>query len=135
VTIQAQVLELMAHLQEAYHMSIIFITHDLGVIAQIADEIVVMYLGYIMERGTAREVINNPQHPYTRKLLAAIPRLDQLGGRLAAVGGDIPGPFEIPTGCPFHTRCQHIIAGQCDTKAPSATTIGQTHSVNCFLYE
>ena len=135
VTIQAQVLELMAHLQVEYHMSIIFITHDLGVIAQIADEIAVMYLGHIIEHGTTREVINNPLHPYTRKLLEAIPRLDQLGGRLAAVGGDIPGPFEIPKGCPFHTRCQHMIAGQCDTKAPGVTTISQTHSVDCVLYE
>ncbi len=135
VTIQAQVLELMAQLQAEFNMATIFITHDIGVIAQIADEIAVMYLGYILERGTTREVINNPQHPYTRKLLEAIPRLDHLGGRLVAVGGDIPGPFELPCGCPFHTRCQQRIAGQCDTTFPGVVTISKTHSVNCTLYE
>ena len=135
VTIQAQILELMVHLQAEYHMAIIFITHDLGVIAQIAHEIIVLYLGHIMERGMTREVINNPQHPYTQKLLGAIPSLDKLGRRLVSVGGDIPGPFEIPRGCTFHTRCQHMIAGRCDAKAPGITTISQTHSVNCFLYE
>jgi len=135
VTIQAQVLELMAQLQAERNMAIIFVTHDIGVIAQIADEIAVMYLGYILERGTTREVINNPQHPYTRKLLEAIPRLDHLGGRLTAVGGDIPGPFEFPAGCPFHTRCQQMITGRCDTTFPPVATFGHTHSANCFLYE
>ncbi len=135
VTIQAQVLELMSHLQSEYRMAIIFITHDLGVISQIADEIVVMYLGHILERGTTRDVINNPQHPYTRKLLEAIPRLDHLGTKLATVGGDIPGPLEIPMGCPFHTRCQQMIAGRCDTKVPAITAVSETHSVNCVLYE
>jgi peptide/nickel transport system ATP-binding protein len=135
VTIQAQVLELMTHLQAEYRMAIIFVTHDIGVIAQIADEIVVMYLGYILERGTTREVINNPQHPYTQKLLEAIPRLDQLGGRLTAVGGDIPGPFEFPSGCPFHTRCQQMITDRCDTTLLPVVTFSQTHSASCFLYE
>jgi oligopeptide/dipeptide ABC transporter ATP-binding protein len=135
VTIQAQVLELMAHLQAEFRMAIIFITHDLGVISQIADEIVVMYLGHILERGTTRDVINNPQHPYTQKLLEAIPRLDHLGTKLATVGGDIPGPLDIPTGCAFHTRCQHMIAGRCDTKVPVITDVSETHSVNCVLYE
>ncbi len=135
VTIQAQILDLMTSLQEEHHMAVIFITHDLGVIAQIADEIKVMYLGRIMEGGTTRDVINNPQHPYTRKLLKAIPRIDHLGGRLLSVGGDIPGPFEIPGGCPFHTRCQQMIVGRCNKKAPAITSISETHSVNCFLYE
>ncbi len=135
VTIQAQILELMAQLQTERRMAIIFVTHDIGVIAQIADEITVMYLGYILERGTTREVINNPQHPYTRKLLEAIPRLDHLGGRLVAVGGDIPGPFELPSGCPFHTRCRQMIAGRCDTTFPAEIAISRTHSVNCVLDE
>ena len=135
VTIQAQILDLMTSLQEEHRMAIIFITHDLGVIAQIADEIKVMYLGRIMEGGTTRDVINSPKHPYTRKLLKAIPRIDHLGGRLISVGGDIPGPFEIPGGCPFHTRCQQMIVGLCNKKAPAITSITETHSVNCFLYE
>ncbi|MBL6960913.1 MAG: ABC transporter ATP-binding protein, partial [Anaerolineales bacterium] len=93
VTIQAQILELMNELQEDMGMSIIFITHNLGVIAQVADEIEVMYLGKILERGTTKEIINHPQHPYTQALLKAIPHLDRLGERLTAISGDIPSPL------------------------------------------
>ena len=135
VTIQAQILELMKQLQEELHMAIIFISHDLGVIAQIANEVAVMYLGRVMEYGSATEVINNPQHPYTQRLLKAIPRLDQLGMRLRAVGGDIPSPLERPTGCPFHTRCPHAIPGKCDRRDPGLTRLSATHAVNCFLFE
>jgi peptide/nickel transport system ATP-binding protein len=135
VTIQAQILQLMRQLRDEFHMAIIFITHDLGVISQIADEVVVMYLGQIMERGTTRDVIYNPQHSYTQKLLEAIPRLDNLGGRLAAVGGDIPSPLERPSGCPFHTRCPQFMAGTCDTADPSQIRLTATHQVNCFLYD
>ena len=100
VTIQAQILELMKFLQDELGMAILMITHNLGVIAQVADEIAVMYLGKILERGTANEIIHQPQHPYTQALLKAIPQLDQLGGRLKAIGGDIPSPLARPTGCP-----------------------------------
>ena len=115
VTIQAQILQLMNQLQEEFKMAIIFITHNLGVIAQVADEVVVMYLGEIMERGTAKEIVHQPQHPYTQSLLKAIPHLDRLGERLTAIGGDIPSPLERPQGCPFHTRCEQVIPGICDT--------------------
>jgi peptide/nickel transport system ATP-binding protein len=125
----------MNQLQEEYKMAIIFITHNLGVIAQVADEVVVMYLGEIMERGTAKEIVHQPQHPYTQSLLKAIPHLDQLGGRLTAIGGDIPSPLERPTGCPFHTRCEKVIPGLCDTRNPGLTQISSTHAVHCFLYE
>ena len=135
VTIQAQILQLMNQLQEEFRMAIIFITHNLGVIAQVADEVVVMYLGEIMERGTAKEIVHQPQHPYTQSLLKAIPHLDQLGGRLTAIGGDIPSPLERPTGCPFHTRCEKVIPGLCDTRNPCLTQISNTHTVQCFLYE
>ena len=135
VTIQAQILQLMNQLQEEFKMAIIFITHNLGVIAQVADEVVVMYLGEIMERGTAKEIVHQPQHPYTQSLLKAIPHLDQLGGRLTAIGGDIPSPLERPTGCPFHTRCEKVIPGLCDTRNPGLTQISSTHVVHCFLYE
>jgi peptide/nickel transport system ATP-binding protein len=135
VTIQAQILELMNQLQEEFKMAIIFITHNLGVIAQVADEVAVMYLGQIMERGTAKEVIHRPQHPYTRSLLQAIPRLDHLGERLTAISGDIPSPLELPGGCPFHTRCEQVIPGVCDTQKPALTQISSTHTVHCFLYE
>ena len=135
VTIQAQILQLMNQLQEEFKMAIIFITHNLGVIAQVADEVVVMYLGQIMERGTAKEIVHQPQHPYTQSLLKAIPHLDHLGGRLTAIGGDIPSPLDLPGGCPFHTRCQQAIAGVCDTRIPALTQISNTHTVQCFLYE
>ena len=135
VTIQAQILELMKRLQDELNMAIIFITHDLGVIAQIADEVVVMYLGRIMERGTVRDIIRHPQHPYTQSLLRAIPRLDVLGGRLIPVGGDIPSPLSRPRGCPFHTRCAQKIEGVCDVELPAVTQISATHTVECFLFE
>ncbi len=135
VTIQAQILDLMRGLQDEFNMATIFITHDLGVIAQIADEVVVLYLGRVMERGTAKEVIYNPQHPYTQSLLKAIPKLGQLHGRLTPVAGDIPSPLERPTGCPFHTRCPKRMPGTCDISDPAVTPVSETHTVNCFLYE
>ncbi len=135
VTIQAQILDLMRHLKNEFAMAIIFITHDLGVIAQIADEVAVMYLGRIAERGTTREIIRTPQHPYTQGLLKAIPRLDQLDQRLTPVEGDIPSPLARPRGCLFHTRCPQRIIGVCDQRAPGVTEVSPTHSVSCFLYE
>jgi oligopeptide/dipeptide ABC transporter ATP-binding protein len=135
VTIQAQILQLMNQLQEEFKMAIIFITHNLGVIAQVADDVVVMYLGEIMERGTAKEIVHQPQHPYTQSLLKAIPHLDHLGERLTAIGGDIPSPLERPEGCPFHTRCEQVIPGICDTQMPALTRISSTHTVHCFLFE
>ncbi|MCP4388438.1 MAG: ABC transporter ATP-binding protein, partial [Gammaproteobacteria bacterium] len=105
VTIQAQVIELMKDLVEEFHMSILFITHDLGVIAQTADRVAVMYLGNIVETGTVRQVINSPAHPYTRGLLNSLPKLDDLEAPLTPVPGDIPSPLDRPSGCVFHTRC------------------------------
>lgn len=135
VTIQAQILKLMKQLQEEFGMAIIFITHNLGVIAQVADEIVVMYLGKIMEQGTTKEIIHQPQHPYTQALLKAIPQLEHLGERLTAISGDIPSPLARPAGCPFHTRCEKVMPGICDVEMPARTQINDTHTVFCFLYE
>ncbi len=135
VTIQAQILELMNQLQKEFGMAIIFITHNLGVIAQVADEVIVMYLGKILERGTAREVVHQSKHPYTQALLRAIPHLDRLGERLTAISGDIPSPLERPIGCPFHTRCEKVMPGICDVKMPNLTRISDTHTVYCFLHE
>lgn len=136
VTIQAQVLELMKELQEEFGMAIIFITHNLGVIAQIADEIAVMYLGGIVERGSRHEIFHNPKHPYTVNLLHAIPRIGQgASQRLVAIEGQIPSPLDRPAGCRFHTRCQEMIAGRCDVNVPKVTKVGENHTVNCFLYE
>jgi peptide/nickel transport system ATP-binding protein len=135
VTIQAQILELMNQIQEELGMAIIFITHNLGVIAQVADEIEVMYLGKILERGTTKEIIRYPQHPYTKALLKAIPRLDHIGERLTAISGDIPSPLSRPKGCPFHTRCEKAIPDLCNVKMPQATRLSDTHIVYCFLHE
>jgi len=133
VTIQAQVLDLMRDLQRDLGMSMIFITHDLGVIAQIAQDVAVMYLGTIVERGPVREVLKSPQHPYTRGLLRAIPSLDRLDKRLSPVPGDIPSPSERPAGCPFHTRCAEAIAGVCDRIPPAETVLGPDRSARCHL--
>ncbi len=136
VTIQAQVLELMKELQDEFGMAIMFITHNLGVIAQIADEIAVMYLGGVVERGPRREIFHDPKHPYTLNLLHAIPRIGKTTGqRLVAIEGQTPSPLDRPPGCRFHTRCQRMIGGRCDVDIPKITQISDNHSVNCFLYE
>lgn len=135
VTIQAQILELLNKLQEELGMAIIFITHNMGVIAQVADEVAVMYLGKIMERGTVKDIIHQPQHPYTRALLKAVPHLDHLGEKLMAISGDIPSPLERPTGCPFHTRCEKVMPDICDVEMPGQTQMSDTRTVFCFLYE
>ena len=135
VTIQAQILELMRELQDEFDMSVIFITHDMGVIAQVADEVAVMYLGRVIERGPTMEVIQDPKHPYSHGLLAAIPDLENLHDRLKPVPGDIPSPLERRRGCPFHTRCPEKVAGRCDQALPSVSSVTERHSVSCFLYE
>jgi peptide/nickel transport system ATP-binding protein len=135
VTIQAQVLDLMRELQRDLGMGMIFITHDLGVIAQIADEVAVMYLGTIVERGPTAAVIRTPLHPYTRGLLAAIPSLDRLDARMTPVPGDIPSPSERPSGCPFRTRCAEAIAGLCDVRVPREVAPGPGRGVRCWLHD
>ena len=135
VTIQAQVIDLMKDLVDEYHMSILFITHDLGVIAQTADRVAVMYLGNVVETGTVRQVINTPSHPYTRGLLNSLPKLDDLEAPLTPVPGDIPSPLDRPSGCVFHTRCVESgdIAERCRSEIP-VTTIGtDDHRVDCHL--
>ncbi|MCP4036975.1 MAG: ABC transporter ATP-binding protein, partial [bacterium] len=97
VTIQAQIVELMRELQEEFHMAIVFITHDLGVVAQMADHVAIMYAGGIVEQGTVRDVFHNANHPYTRDMLHAIPRLGDLDEELVAIRGAVPGLFEMPT--------------------------------------
>jgi peptide/nickel transport system ATP-binding protein len=132
VTIQAQVLDLMKDLIAEYNMAVLLITHDLGVIAQTADRVAVMYLGKIVETGSVRQIIRAPKHPYTKGLLKALPNLDDLGAPLTPVAGDIPSPLERPPGCVFHTRCPEIIAGRCNTVIPEITDLGAGHSVSCL---
>ncbi|MEX0971399.1 MAG: ABC transporter ATP-binding protein [Paracoccaceae bacterium] len=135
VTIQAQVIDLMKDLVRDFGMAIIFITHDLGVIAQTADRVAVMYLGRIVETGTVRDVIRSPQHPYTIGLLNALPKLDDLDAPLTPVPGDIPSPLDRPTGCVFHTRCPQVIAGRCASAVPQLHRIKDEHAAACFATE
>jgi len=132
VTIQAQVLELMKDLVAEFGMGIIFITHDLGVVAQTADKVAVMYLGELVEQGPVRDVIRNPAHPYTKGLLNALPKLEDLDLPLTPIPGDIPSPLERPSGCVFHTRCPEIISGRCNADIPVSVGIKDDHKASCF---
>lgn len=135
VTIQAQVIDLMRDLVSEFGMAILFITHDLGVIAQTADRVAVMYLGRIIETGTVRQVIRNPSHPYTRGLLQALPRLDDLDSPLVPVAGDIPSPLERPSGCIFHTRCPASLGETCKVNIPPQIETEAGRFVSCHLYQ
>jgi peptide/nickel transport system ATP-binding protein len=136
VTIQAQILELMRGLQKRLGMAIMFITHNLGVIAQIADTVAIMYLGQVVEYGPVREILRNPKHPYTVDLLRAVPRLGKTAGQhLVAIEGSIPSPFQRPSGCPFHPRCSRAMGGRCEVHMPAVTQLDDQHTVRCLLYE
>ncbi|MBW2683401.1 MAG: ABC transporter ATP-binding protein [Deltaproteobacteria bacterium] len=137
VTIQAQVLTLMHGLQSEFGMAIIFITHDLGVVAQVADRVAIMYLGNIIEQGTVREILKNPKHPYTVNLIEAVPRLGRLEGRkkLIPIQGSVPSLYDRPVGCPFVTRCTRVINNHCEEAMPKLISISPDHQVACFLYE
>jgi peptide/nickel transport system ATP-binding protein len=136
VTTQAQILTLLRTLQEERQTSIIFITHDLGVIAQMADEVVVMYLGMVMEKGPVHEIFKKAQHPYTQALLRSIPSIQSHSRvKLPTIAGSIAHPFNRPTGCPFHPRCIHFIRGVCDTSQPTPIQIAANHTASCFLYD
>ncbi|MBL4749240.1 MAG: ABC transporter ATP-binding protein [Amylibacter sp.] len=135
VTIQAQVIDLMKDLVTDFGMGIIFITHDLGVIAQTADKVAVMYLGRLVEQGAVRDVIRNPSHPYTKGLIAALPQLDDLDVPLQAIPGDIPSPLERPPGCVFNTRCSSIVGDVCTSVIPDFFKVTDTHQVACHIYD
>lgn len=136
-TIQAQILKLMLDLQKEFNMAILFITHNLGVIAQIADKVAIMYLGKIVEMAGVREIFHNPKHPYTVGLLKAIPQIkpEQTDDKLFSIKGKVPGPFERVQGCPFHPRCDKMLPGHCDVNMPYEIFLEEGHSVSCFLYE
>jgi oligopeptide/dipeptide ABC transporter ATP-binding protein len=135
VTTQAQVLRLLRQLQEERNAAIIFITHDLGVIAQMADYVTVMYLGLVMEQGAVDDIFHAPKHPYTQALLRSIPSVDsQPRVELPTISGSIPHPFNKPKGCPFHPRCEKFMAGKCDVRTPTLESAGEKHWVSCFLY-
>jgi peptide/nickel transport system ATP-binding protein len=135
VTTQAQVLSLLRGLQQHHDMAIIFITHDLGVIAQIADYVIVMYLGRVMETGPVDDIFHRPRHPYTRALLQSIPAMHARSKEpLPTIEGSIPHPFNRPRGCPFHPRCAEFMPGTCDAGVPALRPIDERQSASCFLH-
>ncbi|GAB2607618.1 ABC transporter ATP-binding protein [Kribbella endophytica] len=134
VTTQAQILDLLQDLQDELGMAIMLITHDLGVAAQVADEVAVMYLGEVVEHGPAESVLLAPKHPYTQALVRSVPRLGRRGSsRLEAVRGTVPPPYERPSGCRFHPRCDSFMAGICDLTVPTRVRSDDT-DVACLLY-
>lgn len=134
VTIQAQMLELLRDIQADLGMAIIMITHDLGVIAELTDRVMIMYLGKEVEHGTVEDVFHRPQHPYTRGLLASIPKMEPGRVEIEPIEGTVPSPYAMPTGCKFHTRCSDYIAGVCELQDPPLIEIRGGHEVSCYLY-
>lgn len=134
VTIQAQILDLFKDIQKKTGVSIILITHDLGVVAQVADRIVVMYAGKIVEAGSRREIFYHPQHPYTKGLLNSVPRLDLKGAELVPISGSPPDLFSPPVGCPFTARCTYAME-VCDRVYPFKTKLSHEHHVDCWLQD
>ena len=135
VTTQAQILELMVELQEETGMAIMFITHDLGVVAEMADDVIVMYLGEVVEQGTVNEIFFEPKHPYTQALLRSIPTLGLAErDRLDSIKGMIPHPYARPSGCQFHNRCDQMMPGVCDQITPQVIWLDEGREVRCLLY-
>ena len=136
VTTQTQILELMRQLQKEDGMAIMLITHDLGVIAEMATDVAVMYLGRVVEQAPVDAIFYDPRHPYTRALLRSIPRMRaRTRERLTPIAGAVPHPYDRPAGCPFHPRCPEFMAGRCDAQAPTLKPVADRHAVSCFLYE
>jgi len=134
VTTQAQVLALLRDLQAKYNTAIIFITHDLGVIAQMASYVVVMYLGRVMEQGPVDDIFHVPKHPYTKALLRSIPSLyGETRVALPVISGSLPHPFNRPAGCPFHPRCPQVME-RCSAAVPSLQPVNDHQLASCFLY-
>jgi peptide/nickel transport system ATP-binding protein len=135
VTTQAQILDLLRALQEQRDLAIILITHDMGVIAEMADDVAVMYLGRVVERGAVDDIFHAPKHPYTRLLLRSIPSiLSPPRTKLATITGSIPHPYNRPQGCPFYPRCPDFMPGLCDQREPTLQLAGERQEVSCFLY-
>jgi peptide/nickel transport system ATP-binding protein len=135
VTVQAQILELIKELQGQLGMAIQYITHDLGVISEVADEVAVMYLGRVVEKGTVRQIFKDPLHPYTERLLKSIPRLGKKAGlRLDAIKGTVPIPLDPPARCGFYGRCPVAMEGICDRSIPALVDKGEGHLVRCFVH-
>ena len=131
VTVQAQILDLLRDLQQQTGMAIILITHDLGIVAEMADEVAVMYSGRVVERASGTAIFDDPQHPYTLGLLGSIPRLEETNERLLAIEGAVPPPFDLPQGCRFHPRCVFSVP-DCTRIDPPLRPLGADHEAACI---
>ena len=131
VTVQAQILDLLRDLQQETGMAIILITHDLGIVAEMADEVAVMYAGRVVERAPGAAIFDDPQHPYTLGLLGSIPKIEDARDRLLAIEGTVPPPFDLPSGCRFHPRCVFADAA-CTAQDPPLREINDSHRVACL---
>ena len=134
VTIQAQVLKLMKSLKQKYAMSMLMITHDLGIVAEVCDEVSVVYAGRVVEHGTLEDVYEHTSHPYTEGLFNSIPNIDARAERLKPIKGLMPDPTNLPEGCPFAPRCEYATE-ECRRREPGMTRLSATHSVSCILRE
>jgi peptide/nickel transport system ATP-binding protein len=137
VTTEAQILKLMRALQAELGMAIMYITHNLGVVAQMTERVIVMYMGKVVEEGDVDTIFHNPKHPYTSALLRSLPRLGMKTRdrrRLESIRGTVPDPYSIPKGCPFHPRCSQRIRGVCDEQEPPNIQVEPGHKVRCVLY-
>jgi oligopeptide/dipeptide ABC transporter ATP-binding protein len=132
VTIQAQYLNLLRDLQKEHGLALIFITHNLGIVARMCDSVAVMYAGRLIESGPVRRIFDQPSHPYTRALLDSIPRLSDTDARLTAIDGQPPDPAALPTGCAFHPRCLKALE-RCRVEAPPRYSVGPQHAAACWL--
>ena len=135
VTTQAQILALLLRLKSELGMSVVMITHDLGVVAETAQSVAVMYLGRVVETADVQTLFRDPKHPYTRAMLNSIPKVGRHAReRLQPIEGMVPSPYHRPRGCPFHTRCPHFMPGICNRYDPQPTTLPNGQQVSCFLY-
>nr|WP_263324700.1 ABC transporter ATP-binding protein [Neobacillus sp. Marseille-Q6967] len=134
VTIQAQILDLINDLKEKFNMGVMMITHDMGVVAEVADRVMVMYAGKKVEEGTVEEIFNNPKHPYTIGLLNSVPNVDDPEFELESIPGSLPSLHEQITGCRFHARCK-FATDKCRSKEPQVFDVSDTHKVSCWLTE
>ena len=132
VTIQAQILDLLLKLRDEYGLTILFITHDLGVVAEVADRVIVMYAGRIVEKSDVRSVFEDPLHPYVRDLLASAPRIEGQAERLKAIPGSVPDPLDFPTGCRYAPRCKRAMA-RCQSEEPALAPAGAARECACWL--
>ena len=139
VTTEAQILSLMRTLQRDLGMAIMFITHNLGVVAQMTERVIVMYMGKVVEEADVDTLFYDPKHPYTQALLRSIPKMGAralgVSSRLASIHGSVPDPYSLPKGCPFHPRCKDFIPGLCDVELPPVVELKSGQSVRCHLYQ